>query len=59
MRIRYALVLPLLHLATAVPPMVYQQSVAWRFIPLEQATENYDREHPETRIRLYAVDPVL
>jgi hypothetical protein len=33
--------------------------VAWRFIPLEQATENYDREHPETRIRLYAVDPVL
>jgi hypothetical protein len=47
MRIRYALALPLLHLAIAAPPMIHQQSEGWRYIPIEQAVEDIDRERPE------------
>jgi hypothetical protein len=47
MRIRYALALPLLHLAIAAAPMIHQQSEGWRYIPIEQAVEDLDRERPE------------
>ena len=47
MRIRYALALPLLHLAIAAPPMIHQQSEGWRYIPIEQAVEDIDRERTE------------
>src|ERR1039457_4914021 len=47
MKIRYAAILPLLHLAIAAPPAVHQQSGGWRFIPQAQAAEDFDKAHPE------------
>lgn len=46
MKIRYALILPSLHLAIAALPTVHQQSGAWRFIPQTQAAEDFDKAHP-------------
>jgi hypothetical protein len=47
MKTRYALILPLLHLAIAGPPAVHHQSKEWRFIPEWQAAEDFDKAHPE------------
>jgi hypothetical protein len=47
MKIRYALILPLLHLAIAAPPVVHRQSRGWRFIQQTQAAEDFDKAHPE------------
>jgi len=46
MKIRYALILPLLHLAIAAPPVVHHQSEEWQFIPQAQAAEDFDKAHP-------------
>ena len=43
MKIRYAFILPLLHLAIATPPTIHQQSRDWRFIPQIQAAEDFDK----------------
>ena len=49
MKIRYALALPLLHLAIAAPPTIHQQSREWRFIPEMQAAEDFDKSQPKHR----------
>jgi len=46
MKIRYGLILPLLHLAIAAPPMFHHEYQGWRFIPQAQAAEDFDKEHP-------------
>ncbi len=48
MKIRYAFILPLLHLAIAAPPTIHQQSRDWRFIPQMQAAEDFDKSHAKT-----------
>jgi hypothetical protein len=57
MKIRYALILPLLHLAIAAPPTVYQQSGGWRFIPQTQAAEDFDKTHPQPAAARMPWDP--
>jgi hypothetical protein len=47
MRIRYAALLPLLHLSIATPSLFREEATAWRYIPIAQAEEEFaNREQP-------------
>jgi hypothetical protein len=57
MKIRYAVILPLLHLAIAAPPTVHQQLRGWRFIPQTQAAKDFDKAHPQPAAARMLWDP--
>ena len=46
-RFRYAFLLPVLHLAIAVPAMFRENLSIWEFVPQAQAVEDHERDHPE------------
>ena len=45
-RIRYALLLPLMHLGIAGPPMFHQESTVWRYVPQAQELEDFEAKYP-------------
>jgi hypothetical protein len=45
-RIRYALLLPLLHLLIVASPLSRRAETLWHYIPTAQAAEDYERNHP-------------
>lgn len=45
-RIRYALLLPLLHLAIVSAPMFYEESKVWRYVPKAQMWKDFEERHP-------------
>jgi hypothetical protein len=45
-RIRYSLLLPLLHLAIAAPPIFRQEVRLWDYLAHAQLSEDYVRDHP-------------
>jgi hypothetical protein len=44
--IRYALLLPLLHLLIVVPSLAHRVQANWRYLPKLQAAEDYEKNHP-------------
>ena len=45
-RIRYALLLPLMHLGIAGPPMFHQESTVWRYAPQAQELGDFEAKYP-------------
>jgi hypothetical protein len=57
MKFRYALVLPVLHLAIALPPLFHQELGVWRYIPEAQAIEDFEKAHPPSQSNGVQWDP--
>ncbi len=47
-RIRYALLLPVLHLLIVALPMFHRAQMLWDYIPTAQRAEDYEKDHPPT-----------
>ncbi|MGA9304688.1 MAG: hypothetical protein WBW31_04705 [Candidatus Sulfotelmatobacter sp.] len=47
--IRYALLLPLLHLAIVAAPLFHHAETLWRYIPTVQRSEDYEKDHPPNK----------
>jgi hypothetical protein len=45
-RIRYALLLPLMHLGIAGPPIFHQESTVWRYFPQAQEFQDFETKYP-------------
>lgn len=45
-RIRFALLLPLLHLAIVTPPILIREAKVWQYAPIAQQVQDYGRMHP-------------
>jgi len=49
-RIRYALLLPLMHLGIAGPAMFHQESTVWRYAPRAQQFEDFEAKYPAPEV---------
>ncbi|MGA8502268.1 MAG: hypothetical protein WB683_12010 [Candidatus Sulfotelmatobacter sp.] len=47
--IRYALLLPLLHLLTVAAPMFHRAETLCHYIPTVQRSEDYEKDHPPSK----------
>jgi hypothetical protein len=46
-RIRYAVWLPLIHLAIMAPLISLEEAKGWKYLPVQQRIEDYDKAHPQ------------
>ena len=56
-RIRYALLLPLMHLGIAGPAMFHQESTVWRYAPRAQQFEDFEAKYPAPEGGAVPFDP--
>ena len=56
-RIRYALLLPLMHLGIAGPAMFHQESTVWRYAPRAQQFEDFGAKYPAPEGDAVPFDP--
>jgi hypothetical protein len=49
-KIRYALLLPLMHLGIAGPAMFHQESTVWRYAPRAQQFEDFEAKYPAPEV---------